>query len=291
VPAIRLTSSERAERASARRWALLVLPALALSAVVFAYPVIRLLVRSFTDFPSEADSGFANYTWFLGNSTQLAVLGRTFLTAAIVTAVCLAVGYPYAYLITRVSPRWRALLFGVVLLSLYESVIVRNYAWRILLRRDGLVDDALTWIGLGHVELLGTLKAVVIGMAHIMLPFMILPLYASMRQIDQRLMLAAQGLGAPPRKAFTRVYLPLSLPGIVGGCLLVFVISLGFYITPAILGSTSNSLISQAIEGQITQLLYWGRAGAMSVVLLAVTLLVVGVAALLTRRRLAAVTA
>ena len=98
----------RADRASARRWALLALPALAVTAVFFAYPVIRLMVRSFTEFPATSDSGFDNYSWFFGNSTQVAVLGRTFLTAGIVTAVCLAVGYPYAYLMTRVGPRWRA---------------------------------------------------------------------------------------------------------------------------------------------------------------------------------------
>ena len=140
------------------------------------------------------------------------------------------------------------------------------------------------------MALLGTTKAVVIGMSQIMAPFMILPLYASLRNVDRRLVTAARSLGANPATAFFKVYLPLSLPGVVSGCLLVSVLSLGFFITPALLGSTSDSLLSQAIVLQIQKVLDWGHAGAMSLVLLVSTMLLLTIGGLVVRRRLTLVT-
>jgi putative spermidine/putrescine transport system permease protein len=271
------------------RPALLLLPALILLGVFFLYPVATIIGRTFT----EVDAGegsFANLAWYFGDPTQVTILLRTFQTALIVTAVCLLVGYPYAYLLTVVSPRWRAFLLGLVVISAWQSILVRNYAWRILERENGPINELLGLVGLGPVEMLGTTRGVIIGMAHVMAPFMILPLYATLRTIDRRLLLAARSLGAAPASAFARVYLPLSLPGMVGGALLVFVISLGFFITPAMLGSPGNSLISQAIVLQINRLLDWGHAGAMALVLLTTTLALLGLAAWATRRRLAVVT-
>jgi putative spermidine/putrescine transport system permease protein len=271
------------------KYALLVIPALVLLAIFFFYPVGKIVGRAFTDHTGSPGGAFANLSWFFGDPTQVKILLRTFQTALIVTVICLAVGYPYAYLLTIVRRRWQVLLLGLVIISAWQSILVRNYAWRILERENGLINDVLGWFSIGPVELLGTQTGVVIGMAHVMAPFMILPLYAGMRTIDRRLLLAARSLGASPATAFRKVYLPLSLPGVVAGALLVFVISLGFYITPALLGSPDNSLVSQAIVLQINRLLDWGHAGAMSLVLLVSTLVLLGAAAWAMRRRLAVV--
>lgn len=271
------------------RPSLLTIPTLVLLGLFFMYPVGMIVGRAFTDHTSSFGGPFANLSWFFGDATQVKILIRTFQTSIIVTAVCLLVGYPYAYLLTIVRRRWQVLLLGFVIISCWQSILVRNYAWRILERDSGVINDILSFLGFGRVELLGTTKGVVIGMTHVMVPFMILPLYASMRTVDRRLLLAARSLGASPATAFRKVYLPLSLPGIMAGSLLVFVLSLGFYITPALLGSPNNSLVSQAIVLQINRLLDWGHAGAMSFVLLVITLILLGVTGWATRRRLAIV--
>jgi putative spermidine/putrescine transport system permease protein len=257
--------------------------------VFFAYPVFKIVGRGFTDHTSSLGGPFANLGWFFGDPTQVKILVRTFTTSLIVTAICLLVGYPYAYLLTIVRRRWQVLMLGLVIISCWQSILVRNYAWRILERESGVINDVLVFLGFNRVELLGTTRGVIIGMAHVMVPFMILPLYASMRTVDRRLLLAARSLGATPATAFRKVYFPLSLPGVMAGSLLVFVLSLGFYITPALLGGPDNSLVSQAIVLQINRLLDWGHAGAMSFVLLATTLILLGLTAWATRRRLAIV--
>jgi putative spermidine/putrescine transport system permease protein len=268
---------------------LLILPTLVLLALFFVYPVGKIVGRTFTDHTSSLGGPLANLEWYFGDPTQVKILLRTFQTSFVVTAICLAVGYPYAYLLTIVRKRWRVLMLGLVIISCWQSILVRNYAWRILEREEGVINDILAFLGFARVELLGTTTGVTIGMAHVMVPFMILPLYASMRTLDRRLLLAARSLGASPATAFRKIYLPLSLPGIMAGSLLVFVLSLGFYITPALLGSPDNSLISQAIVLQINRLLDWGHAGAMSFVLLVTTLLLLALTAWATRRRLALV--
>lgn len=268
---------------------LLVLPALALLAIAFFYPVEQIVARAFTDHTSSQGGAFANLKWYFGDAAQMHILLRTFRTALVVTVVCLVVGYPYAYLMTIAGKRWQMLLFGIVVISAWQSILVRNYAWRILLRDDGLINDGLAALGLGRAHLLGTASGVTIGMSHVMAPFMILPLFASMRNVDRRLLLAARSLGASPPLAFVRVFVPLSLPGIVSGALLVFVLSLGFYITPALLGSPTDSLLSQSIVLQINRLLDWGHAGAMAFMLLVLTLLLLGIVGLAMRRPLARV--
>jgi putative spermidine/putrescine transport system permease protein len=268
---------------------LLIVPTLILLAVFFAYPVFKIVGRAFTDHTSSVGGPFANLAWFFGDETQVKILIRTFQTSFVVTAVCLLVGYPYAYLLTIVRRRWQVLMLGLVIISCWQSILVRNYAWRILERENGVINDVLTFFGFDRVELLGTTTGVTIGMAHVMVPFMILPLYATMRTLDRRLLLAARSLGASPATAFRKVYFPLSLPGVMAGSLLVFVLSLGFYITPALLGSPDNSLISQAIVLQVNRLLDWGHAGAMSFVLLVTTLILLGITAWAMRRRLAIV--
>jgi putative spermidine/putrescine transport system permease protein len=265
---------------------LLVLPALALLALAFFYPVGEIVSRAFTDHTSSQGGALANLKWYFGDAAQMHILLRTFRTALVVTVVCVLVGYPYAYLMTISTKRWQMLLFGIVVISAWQSILVRNYAWRILLRDDGLINDAIAAVGLPRAHLLGTATGVTIGMTQVMAPFMILPLFASMRNIDRRLLLAARSLGASPPLAFARIFVPLSLPGIVAGGLLVFVLSLGFYITPALLGSPTDSLLSQAIVLQINRLLDWGHAGAMAFMLLVLTLLILGAVSWVMRRQL-----
>jgi putative spermidine/putrescine transport system permease protein len=254
----------------ANRWALLVIPALALILVAFAYPVFDILRRSFT----EPVSGFGNYQQFFDAPAYVKILRRTFFTAAIVTVVCLLLGYPYAYLMTVVRPRWRIVLLAVVLVPFWTSLMVRTYAWMVLLQDTGFINNVLASLGIGRLSLIRNTLGVTIGMAQILLPFMVLPLYATMQGIDRRLLHAAEGLGAPPRTAFLKVYVPLSMPGVTAGVTLVFILSLGFYITPALLGSPQNALLSQLIVTQISQLLNFGMGGAMAAILLAVTAVV-----------------
>jgi putative spermidine/putrescine transport system permease protein len=261
------------------RWALLLILPVAFLVAVFAYPISTILVRSITDFSPPYSSRFDNYRWFFETDVNVAVLQRTFAVAVIVTLVCLCLGYPYAYFMTIASSRLRLIMLGIVVVSFFTSFVVRNYAWVILLQDQGPINDMLSAVGFGRVEMLGNVKGVVIGMGQILVPLMILPLYATMRGIDRRLLLAAEGLGARPLSAFLHVYMPLSVPGVLAGSLLVFVITLGFYVTPTLLGSPSNALLSQLIVTQVSPLLAWGRAGVMSVVLLAATFFVLWILA------------
>ncbi|MFM8349745.1 MAG: ABC transporter permease, partial [Actinomycetales bacterium] len=173
---------------------------------------------------------------------------------------------------------------AAVLLSRLAGILLRNFAWIVLLQRQGLINDVLEALGLERISFLGTPAAVIIGMTHVLFPFMVLPLYAVLRGIDRRLVLAAQSLGASPTKAFRQIYLPLSLPGVLTGGTLVFVLSLGFYITPALLGSPQQAMISQLMAQQFTKMSAFGRAGVLALALLLVTLIIVGVSQWLARR-------
>lgn len=281
-----LGSISRAASGRVNTAALLVLPALVMLSVTFFYPVGKIIGRAFTNHTGTQGNALANLNWFFSEPTQITILIRTFETSLIVTVICLLIAYPFTYLLTIVSRRWLVLLLGIVVMSCWQSILVRNYAWRILLRDDGVINSIITFFGFPKASLLGTTPGVIIAMCHVMTPFMILPLYANLRNIDRRLLTASSSLGASSSTTFFKVYLPLSLPGIMSGALLVFILSLGFYITPAIIGSPDNSLISQAIVAQTQKLLDWGHAGAMALVLLACTLVLVAVVATLTRRRL-----
>jgi len=160
-----------------------------------------------------------------------------------------------------------------VLIPFWTSILVRSYSWMVLLGQEGIVNEALLASGAisEPMKLLNTRLAVYLGMIHILLPFMILPLYAVMRGIDRNLLRAAENLGAAPWAVFRRVFLPLSLPGVAAGCLLVFILSLGFYITPALLGGQKDVMISMLIQQQVSQL-HWGFGATLALVLLALAL-------------------
>ncbi len=275
--------------ARSNRSALLVLPAVVVIAVVFAYPVGTILLRAFTSHAGADQGIWANFDWYLGDPVQRTILIRTYTTSAIVTVLSLLVCYPFAYVLTTLKGGKLALALGIVLLSSGQSILVRTFAWKVLLRDNGPINNTLDGVGLNKIHLLGTTAGVIVAMCQIMAPFMILLLYASMRGIDRRVMDASLSLGASPIKSFFMVYLPLSLPGIAAGTLLVFVLSLGFYITPAVVGSPQNSMLSQAIVDEIQTKLDWGHAGAMAMTLLFLTLVLIGGVAALASKKLAVV--
>jgi putative spermidine/putrescine transport system permease protein len=277
-------SAARASWPQRHRWFFVALIPIAILAVLFGYPVFEMFRRSLTDFLDPAESGLANYQWFFDTPAQVTILRRTVVSALVTTGFALILGFPFAYLMTLVGFRWRIIMLGVVLMPFWTSLIVRTYSWIVLLQDNGPIVNLLDDLGFGRPRILGTTVAVDIGMTQLMLPFMILPLYAQLTRIDRSLLLAAQGLGASPAKAFRLVYLPLAVPGILAGATVVFILSLGFYFTPALLGSTQNSLLSQQIVQQVTNLLAFGRGGAMAVILLVFTFLLLGLGALLSRR-------
>ncbi|WP_214414544.1 ABC transporter permease [Sphaerisporangium fuscum] len=269
-----------AREPGARRPALLLLPALVALAVFFLYPLAVVAWDAFTD-PAP---GLGNFTWFFGERANLDTLTRTFTTALWVTLVSLLLSYPYAYAMTVAGPRLRGVLTMLVLLPFWTSLMVRTFAWVILLQDTGVINQILGVFGLGPFGLIRTQTGVIIGMVQLLMPFMVLPLYAVMSGIDRRLLPAARSLGARPATAFVTVYMPLSLPGVSAGCLTVFISALGFYITPALLGSPTDALISQQIFTQVSGLLKWGRGGAMGVVLLGLTLAMIALLAVSLRR-------
>jgi putative spermidine/putrescine transport system permease protein len=245
-------------------------PALALLLLFFALPVLFLLLRSVL----EPQPGLSNYAQLFGSSTYLRVLGNTFLVSAVVTAAALLIGFPVAWLLAVLPGRWSAVLFGIVLLSMWTNLLARTYAWMVLLQRTGAVNKLL--IGMGLIDrplpLVNNLVGVTIGMTYIMLPFVILPLHATLRGIDPAIFQAASLCGAGRWQAFRRVLLPLALPGVAAGGLMVFVMSLGYFVTPALLGGTANMMLAELIAQLVQSLLNWGLGGAAAFVLLVVTL-------------------
>jgi putative spermidine/putrescine transport system permease protein len=246
--------------------------------VFFGFPVLDILRLSLSDFDPPQVSGLDNFEWFFGTNVNVVVLERTLWVSLVVTIVCALLAYPYAYLMTRVSRGWFAFMLMLVLVPFWTSLMVRNYAWLVLLQDSGPINDVLDWLGLGRAQLVDNVVGVVIGEVQILLPFMVIPLYATLRRIDPALVLAAQGLGASPRVAFARVYFPLSAPGVLAGALLTFVLALGFYIAPALLGSPQESLLPQLLAIQVNKLFALGRAGTMAAVLLLSTLVLLAMA-------------
>ncbi|WP_022728823.1 ABC transporter permease [Fodinicurvata sediminis] len=195
---------------------------------------------------------------------------RTLWMAFVITSAALLLGYPIAYLMTNSSRMVQGILLVLVLLPFWTSLLVRTASWMVLLSRTGPVNTLLVNLGLtdAPLELLYNRFGVYVGMIHILLPFMIMPLYAVMRGIPHSHMRAAASLGAPPLRAFRRVYLPQTMPGIAAGCLLVFILAIGFYITPALLGGNDDQMISYFIAYHTNETLNWGLAAALGVILL-----------------------
>ena len=247
-------------------------PILVLLVLLFIYPVGRILALSFTG----QGGPLFHYARIFNKSLYLRIFLQTFRLGFVVTAFCLLIGYPVAYLLANKSQRTSGRLMILVLMPFWTSLLVRTYAWMVLLQRSGIVNSLLLKAGLisQPLALMYNSFGVTVGMVHALAPFMVLTLYGVMKGINADYLKAAGNLGANPLKAFLRVYLPLSLPGVSAGCLLVFIISIGYYITPALLGGLRDMTISMLIEGQISKLLDWGFASALSVLLLAMTAVV-----------------
>jgi putative spermidine/putrescine transport system permease protein len=200
---------------------------------------------------------------------------RTFWIGFVVTALCLLLGYPLAYKLATLPIRVSNLLLILVLLPFWTSLLVRTAAWVVLLQREGPINDALQALRLTEqpLQLVYNRFGVYVAMTHILLPFMVLPLYSVMRGIPPQYMRAAASLGAKPLRAFVRVYLPQTVPGIGAGCLLVFILAIGYYITPALVGGVNDQMVSYFVAFYTNQTVNWGMASALGAVLLIATLL------------------
>jgi putative spermidine/putrescine transport system permease protein len=200
---------------------------------------------------------------------------RTFWIGFVVTALCLLLGYPLAYKLASLPVGVANLLLILVLLPFWTSLLVRTGAWVVLLQREGVINDLLMALGLIRepLQLVYNRFGVYVAMTHILLPFMVLPLYSVMRGIPPEYMCAAASLGAAPFRAFLRVYLPLTVPGVGAGCLLVFILAIGYYITPALVGGANDQMVSYFVAFFTNQTINWGMASALGAVLLAATLL------------------
>ena len=253
--------------------ALLLAPLLLLLVVAFVYPIARFLSLSVLD----PEPTLAHFRDLLDRPIYFTILIRTFRTGLVVAVGTLLLGYPVAYLLASLRGIRAAIVAGIVILPLWISVLVRTYVWAVMLGRNGVINRAAVGLGLidEPMKLLNTEFAVWLAMIHILLPMMILPIYSSLRAIPVELDRAAQSLGASAAATFRHVTFPLSLPGVAAGAVLVFIISLGYFITPMLLGGPRSMLIATMITQQATKFLDWPLASALAAILMAATLLIV----------------
>lgn len=264
---------------TARRLPILLLtPAIAMLALLFIAPLLWFFINVFSQEKSLGDLA-GRFVEVLTSRPVLTALITTNWICLLVTGVALLVGYPIAYyMANRAGWRFALVLFCIVV-PYFTSVIVRTYSWMVLLGRNGIINHALRSIGLidAPIPLLYNKTGILIGMTYVLLPYMILTLYAAMRGIDPGLTRAAFGLGASRIYTFWRVYFPLSLHGVISGSLIVFILAIGFFLTPALMGGPSDVMIAMLIERSVEITLDWTTAAMMSIVLLIATLLLYGV--------------
>jgi putative spermidine/putrescine transport system permease protein len=251
---------------------LLLVPLAAIVLVFFIYPLGEVIGRSLFD-PTLTLKHFARV---FGDQLYIRVLWSTIKISALTSFLCLLIGYPMAYWMSEASPRVQSALVGVVTLSFLMSLLVKTYSWTVLLQDTGVINSLLRRWGIIEtpLPLMYNLFGVLIGMVHMLLPFMILPLYAVFLKMDRSLRLASAGLGASPLRTWWTITLPLSLQGAAAGGFLVFVVALGFFITPALLGGPEQTMLSNLIDNQIRTVLNWPFGSALASVLLAFTVLV-----------------
>jgi putative spermidine/putrescine transport system permease protein len=273
TPALNAAELARDERGE--RWALfgLGLPALALVTLVVLVPVAWLFFLSFLD-----DNGawsLANYRRLIVQPAYGRILFASFDISLLVTAICTVLGYALAYLLTQMPPRRAGLMMVGVLMPFWTSILVRTYAWLVLLQRDGLINLWGMRLGLWQkpLTLVYNMEGTIVGLVHIMLPFLVLPLYGSMRAIERDYVRAAANLGAGPAQVFWHVFLPLSRPGLLAGVTITFILCLGSYVTPAVLGGGRVVMAANQVASDIELYFSWGPAAAFGVVLLVVTAL------------------
>ena len=269
-------------RAAKRRESITILalslPAIIAVFVVIVVPVGWLFSLSFLD--SSGQLSLVNYQKMIEYKSYMRVFRTTFNVSFLTTFLCILLGYPLAYFLSQVPKKYVGLLMLTVLLPFWTSLLVRTYAWLVMLQRNGLINNFAIDLGIWDtpVKLAHNLNGTLIGMVHIMLPFMVLPLYAAMQRIDRQALQAAANLGATPAQTFWQIFVPLSLPGVAAGSLIVFVLCLGFYVTPAVLGGGKVILVSMQITAILEDQFNWGAASALGVVLLVATFIVLLVA-------------
>lgn len=253
----------------------LVAPLLILLALAFLWPLGKLFWGSVFTPQATAE----HYLRIVEEPLYIRIFVRTAMTAAVVTVLALLLGYPVAVVMARQRGRVAMLIAACVLIPLWTSILVRSYAWIVLLQRTGVINTLLQQAGITDrpLQLLYSEGAVIVAMTHVLLPYVILPVYASLAAIPPELERAARNLGAGTWQSFRTVTWPLSLPGVYSGAVMVFILSLGFYVTPALVGGPRNLTISTLIAQQTTELLNWPFAGALAAALLVATLALVGV--------------
>ena len=269
--------------AGAARWRaraatlLLLAPAACFLAVWFVAPLARLFALSL-----EGKEGpLSAYAELAGSEVFRAVFANTLVLALTVTAIAVLLAYPAAYLLSRLRGGWLTLALYCVLVPFWISVLVRSFSWMLLLERNGPVNAVLVWSGLldRPAKLLFNDFAVHLGMVHVLLPYAVLPVYSAMLKVDPRLLQASDGLGASGIQTFLRVYLPLTARGAAAGAVFVFLLSLGFYITPALLGGLHNLTAAMLIDNFVNERLVWPLAAAASFILLFIILAILAAAA------------
>lgn len=263
-------------RADRRRGLLLALPAYIYMLLFFGVPLVIVFAYSFSTRTRTGDPTFSELSFDayakLKDELIRNVAVRSVILALVTTVICLVVAYPFAYFVATRSVTVRSLLLVAVMIPFWTNFLVRNYAWRVILSTGGPISGVTERIGLGETDLLFTRTAVVIGLVYSFLPFMILPLYASIERIDWRLVEASRDLYASGWRSFTKVVLPLSMPGVIAGSILVFVPSLGAYVTPAILGGGKEALLGEYIVGQFLTARNWPVGASLSFALMTVML-------------------
>lgn len=258
---------------------LLLWPAIAMLAVMFLAPLVLFFVRTFAEFDGTSAEFIAQAEDLLLSQPFLTALGTTNWIALLVTVIVLLIGYPIAYYLTTARGPSVSIVVLSIVLPYFTSLIVRTFSWMVLLGEHGLVNDTLHAAGLigEPLSLMYNRLGVLIGMSYVLLPYMVLTLYAAMRGIDSSLLRAAEGLGASGFYTFWRVYFPLSLPGILSGALIVYILSVGYFITPALMGGQHDIMIAMLIDRSLEVAVDWPSAALMSLTLLLVTLVLYGV--------------
>ena len=258
------------------QWMLLGLAAPSIVTIVFVIMIPLGWLFYLSILGKGGDFSLVNYERMIEYKSYARVYMITFQVSILTTILCILIGYPLAYFLAHIPRRLAGILMLTVLLPFWTSLLVRTYAWLVLLQKKGLLNDFAIHIGLWEtpVKLVHNMTGTLIGMAHIMLPFLILPLYGSMRRIEPEMMHAAANLGAKPFQAFWKIFFPMSLPGMIAGSLIVFVLCLGFYVTPAVLGGGRVVMVATQITAILENQFNWGAASALGVVLLIATLII-----------------
>lgn len=246
------------------------IPLIILVFLLFNLPLVLMLGRSFF----SPEPTLEHYVYLIENPVYLQILGSTFRVAIIVTIVAIILGYPFAYWMTTLSKRGMFIVISIVAMSFLVSILIRAYSWIVILGNNGIVNRTIIELGItgSPLQLIYNNFGVTLGTINVLLPFMVLPLFASMLKFDKQLLKASRSLGAGPIRTFFKVYFPLTLPALLSASILVFIMTLGFFITPAILGGGQVQMIATLLDTLVNRLALWELAAALSSILLVVTI-------------------